>query len=127
MKRQLSPNEKLAETNNKKYITTKMSNSEGDVFSWDKLKNILEDQLADVAKKVDIHAIKQELEEVKSKSSKLEDVNFKLTARLEAIDRKSRSTNIVVNGIKSGNSQDAKNEFTKLSTNVLEVPVCVIN
>lgn len=74
-------------------------NSQQDVFSWSKLCDVLDDKLKDVAKKEDLAAIKQEVEKFKVENCKLKEDIVKLTNRLELVDKKSRSTNIVVSGL----------------------------
>ena len=47
----------------------------------------------------------------------------KLTSRLEHIDRKTRTSNVVVTGLNCSNSQDAKADFSKLCSEVLDIRI----
>ena len=123
-----------------------MAKSSGDVFSWDgmrcmldevldeKLDQQLNEKLKDVVKKEDLNALKLELEAVKLDNNKLKSDNIKLikeikqlNSKMEMIDKKTRSANIVVNGIQQTTPQLAKNEFAKLCSEVLEVDLSINN
>ncbi|XP_059218299.1 uncharacterized protein LOC131997633 [Stomoxys calcitrans] len=75
--------------------------SQQDVFTWSKLCEVLDDKLKGVAKKEDLTDIKHEIEELKHENSKLKEDIKKLTNRLELVDQKSRTTNIMVPPAKS--------------------------
>ena len=128
-----SPTDNLFSQNSKKHQTSKKmsQNDESDVFSWTKMKNVLEDtleeKLIDVVRKEDLNSIKKELEDVKNENLQLKKELKKLNTRIELIDRKTRSTNVVVNGLKASNSQAAKEEFQKLCTDILKVDIDVGN
>ena len=104
-----------------------------DTFSWQMMSNMLDEKLgimldeklADVARKSDLSEIMTELMEVKAENAKLRDIVSNLSARLERIDRKTRLSSVVVNGLSSGDSTEAKLEFNKLCTEVLHVNVSV--
>ena len=143
---QISPSEKTS--NNKKYISSNMPSE--DKFSWKmmsemldeslhkKLNETLDVKLADVARKEDINDIKtelnevkdamrNELNEVKAENSKLRAEISKLSSRLENIDHKTRQSSVVVNGLDSDNPNDAKTEFKKLCSVVLNVNANVVH
>lgn len=96
-------------------------NNSQDVFSWDKLCNLFDDKLKDVARKSDLVPIKADIEEFKEENQKLKNHIKKLSSRLEFIDRKSRSSNVVLSGLGSTNINAAKADFLKLSSEVLEL------
>ncbi|XP_059216628.1 uncharacterized protein LOC131998105 [Stomoxys calcitrans] len=98
-------------------------NNQQDVFSWSKLGDVLDDKLKDVAKKEDLTAIKYEVEELKQENCKLREDIKKLTNRLETLDRKSRTTNIVVSGLRSRTTFTAKKEFLDICNNKLNIVV----
>lgn len=127
--RNLSSPEHLP-NNNKKQLTKQIMENQTatpDVFSWNQLCNLLDSKLKDVARKEDLVSIKTEIEELREENTKLrQDVN-KLSSRLEFIDRRTRSANIVVNGLNSEKMHDVKTEFVNLCTNVLNVDVYVVN
>lgn len=127
MKRQLSPREQVEEQNSKKHVTAKMANSTGDVFSWEMMRNLLDDTLEDVVKKDDLRRFDERMDRLEAENLRLKEEVLVLNSRLEQIDRKSRTGNIVVNGLKSKNSNDAKAEFAKLASEVLKVTVDVTN
>lgn len=97
-----------------------------DVFSWEKFCNILDLKLQDVAKKDDFGPIVAEIMELRDENKKLRNEISQLTSRLEIIDRKTRSTNIIVNGMKSKNLTTAKTDFTQLCSNTLGVNANVV-
>ena len=72
-------------------------------------------------KKEDIDAILAELAEVKQENAKLNEKVCQLEHRLEAIDRRSRFSNVVVNGLNCNDTETAKSEFQKLCKDVLKV------
>lgn len=127
--RNLSSPEQLTNNNYKKQLTTNIMDNQTtpDVFSWDKLCNLLDAKLKDVTRKEDLVSIKTEIEELREENVKLRNDINKLTTRLEYIDRRTRSANIVVSGLNSNSNNEAKNEFTKLCTNVLKVNIHVVN
>lgn len=98
-----------------------------DVFSWEKFSSLLDDKLKDVARKTDLLAIKADIDELKEENIKLKNDVKKLTSRLEYIDRRSRSANVVVGGLNVSNIQNAKAEFTKLCSDVLNVNIDVVS
>lgn len=114
---------------NKKYLfCNKMTdNNQQDVFSWSKLCNVLDEKLKDVAKKEDLVAIKAEMQELKQENMKLKDDIKKLTTRMEFIDRRSRTSNIIVSGLLCTNSQVAKNKFRDICIKELNVEVRIIS
>lgn len=130
-KRQLpiSPNENKLQSTPKKFQN--MASGCGDVFSWDGMSNMLDsklnEKLKDVAKKEDLVVIREELEAVKAENNNLKREVKQLTSKMEMIDRKTRSANIVVNGLKNSDALAAKNEFAKLCTDVLEVDLSINN
>lgn len=126
---QLSSPEYTDYNSNKKFMSQKMANqnSTGDVFSWEMMRGILDEKLHDVAKKEDLQSIRNDIEELKEENQQLKNEIKKLTSRIEFIDRRSRSTNLVVNGLKCSNVQSAKVEFIKICTNVLDVKINVIS
>lgn len=97
-----------------------------DLFSWSKLGDLLDDKLRDVAKKEDVAAIKQEVDVLKTENSKLKDEIQKLTNRLEVIDRRSRSSNVVVSGLVCNNTSTAKKMFISMSKNELNVDINIM-
>lgn len=120
---QTSPSDAPVGKNHKKFqLDSNMEqNNSGDCFSWDAMKGLLKESLEDVAKKDDLNVIKKELDEVKAENLELKKEIKKLNSRIELIDRKTRVTNVVVNGLKSSSTQSAKEEFSQLCTNVLQV------
>ena len=125
-----SPTEKIVTQNSKKHQTEKKmenENTAGDVFSWAQLKNVLDETLEDVARKSDLAGMKKELEEVKEENLLLKKEIKQLNSRIELIDRKTRTTNVVVNGLNSTNALSAKDEFQQLCTDVLKVNLQVGN
>lgn len=112
----------LQGTPSKRLLSKKMSvnnNSEQDVFSWSKLCEVLDVKLKDVARKDDITALHAEIEELKVENAKLKcDVKL-LSDRLEMVDRKCRSTNIVVNGLCCTNPHAGKNRFVDVCKNMI--------
>ena len=119
----VSPNEKNLQNRTKKFQN--MPNNTADVFSWNAMRNMLDDtldiKLKDMVKKDDLNAIIQELEAVKAENMELKREMKKLASKLEFIDKKTRSSNIVVNGLQNTNALAAKTEFAKLCDEVLEV------
>lgn len=127
--RQFSP-EQLFNNNNKKQFTSKqplvvMETTQSDVFSWDKLCSLLDVKLKDVAKKEDISLIKSELDDLRQDNYKLRNEVKLLSSRIEQIDHRSRSTNIVVNGLVSTTTSTVKSEFIELCNNHLGVDIKV--
>ncbi|XP_065368766.1 uncharacterized protein LOC135961198 [Calliphora vicina] len=98
-----------------------------DVFSWDKLRGLLDEKLKDVTKKSDLVEIKSTIEELREENKKLKNDVKKLTSRLEFIDRKSRSSNVVVSGLNAVNVNAARAEFMNLCTTVLNVNTNVMS
>ena len=134
MKRQLSPSDHISTNISKKQLTSEMPNTTGDVFSWDVMKQCLDEKLTDVAKKEDLKEIKEELAELRIENQNLRSDNqglrkevSRLTSRVEAIDRKTRTGNVVVNGLKSKTPQEAKDEFQKICSEVLLIQIAVNN
>lgn len=131
----LSPREKSLEIKSKKQLTAEMAKVAGDVFSWEMMKNLLDSKLeekldaklVDVARKEDITALRNELEVVKVENNILRKEITKLTSRLEHIDRKTRTSNVVVTGLNCSNSQDAKADFSKLCSEVLDINTNISN
>lgn len=123
----MSPDQ-LENTNNKKHLSSQnMSTNSGDVFSWDRLSNLMDEKLEDVARKPDLAEIQSQIEELREENKQLK-ANIKtLATRLEQIDRKSRSSSIVVGGLKSSDNQTAKSEILKLCSEVLHVQVNVVS
>lgn len=120
--------EQLLNDNNKKQITkqTMSQQNNADVFSWNIFSSILDEKLKDVAKKEDLVTLKNEIEELKEENKKLRSDINKLATRLEYIDRKTRSANVVVSGLNSTNIIDAKTDFVDLCTNTLKVNINVV-
>lgn len=104
-----------------------MTDNQQDVFSWSKLCNLLDEKLKDVAKKEDLIAMKYEMEELKQENLKLKDDIKKLTTRMEYIDRRSRSTNVIVNGLLCASTQSAKNIFRDICIKELNVEINIIS
>ena len=131
----LSPREKSLDRKSKKQLTAEMAKVAGDVFSWEMMKNLLDSKLeekldaklVDVARKEDITALRNELEVVKVENNILRKEITKLTSRLEHIDRKTRTSNVVVTGLNCSNSQDAKADFSKLCSEVLDINTNISN
>lgn len=116
--------------NYKKFVSCEnmqKQNSEQDVFSWEKLCYLLDDKLKDVTRKSDLVAIKTDIEELKEENLKLKNDIKKLTSRIEFIDRRSRSANVIISGLNSDNVKAAKTEFLKLCSNELKVNVNVMS
>lgn len=106
-------------------LTMSVENQQ-DVFSWDKLCGLLDEKLKDVTRKEDLAAINYEIEELKNENTKLKDDIKKLTTRIETIDRKSRATNIVVNGLNCTAVSSAKTKFMDICKNILKVEANII-
>lgn len=125
--RQLLSTEQLIH-NNKKQLTkqTMESQTPSDMFSWAKFCSILDIKLNEVAKKDDLAPLVAEILELKEENKKLRNDITKLTTRLEQIDRKTRSANIIVNGLKSKNINEVKTDFSLLCSNTLGVDVNVV-
>lgn len=102
-------------------------NSTHDVFSWEKLCTLLDNKLKDVTRKSDLNELKHEIDDIKEENKKLKCEMNKLTARMEFIDRRSRSANVIVSGLNSGINFTSKNDFEMLCANVLKVKVNVIS
>lgn len=98
-----------------------------DVFSWNRFSDLLDDKLKDVARKTDLIAIQTEMQELKEENLRLKNDLKKLTSRLEYIDRRSRSSNVIVSGLNCKNIQAAREGFTKLCSDVLLVNVEVMS
>lgn len=135
--RQLSPEQLITNQNKKQNtqnITSKQiqqnmannQNSASDAFSWNKLCSLLDDKLKDVAKKEDVLSIKKEIDELREENAVLRNEVKMLSSRIEQIDRRSRSTNIVVNGLVSANAAAAKLDFMDICTNKLYVNANVV-
>lgn len=103
-----------------------MSSNAKDVFSWDKLGEMLDEKLKDVAKKEDLIEMRNEIRELQQENIQLKEEMKKLTSRLEIIDRRSRSSNVVVSGLTCTSSLLAKKEFTKICTEIMNVDVDVV-
>lgn len=87
----------------------------------------MDEKLEDVARKPDLAEIQSQIEELREGNKQLK-ANIKtLATRLEQIDRKSRSSSIVVGGLKSSDNQTAKSEILKLCSEVLHVQVNVVS
>lgn len=118
------------ETVQSKQIQQNMNNSQNsaaaDAFSWNKLCNLLDDKLKDVAKKEDVLSIKKEIDELREENVVLRNEVKMLSSRIEQIDRRSRLTNIVVSGMASANATAAKLDFINLCTNNLNVNANVV-
>lgn len=111
----------------KKHLSSRnmSENNNQDVFCWNKLCNLLDEKLKDVAKKDDLTNITTEIEKLKQENTKLkEDIN-KLNSRLENIDRKTRMANIVVSGLDCSTTMAARNKFYKICQNDLNVDVTI--
>lgn len=136
--RQLSPEQLITNQNKKqntqnitsKQIQQNMDNNQNsaasDAFSWNKLCNLLDDKLKDVAKKEDVLSIKKEIDDLREENVVLRNEVKKLSSRIEQIDRRSRLTNIVVSGLASANAAAAKLDFIDLCTNKLIVNANVV-
>lgn len=126
---QHSSPEYTVNNNSKKFMSQNMANQNNtaDVFSWEMMRGILDEKLHDVAKKEDLQTIKSDIEELKEENRQLKNEIKKLTSRIEFIDRRTRSSNVVASGLKCNNIQSAKMEFIKICTNVLEVKINVIS
>lgn len=98
-----------------------------DVFSWDKLCGLLDEKLKDVTRKEDLAVIRSEIDDLKSENIKLKEDIKKLTSRIEVIDRKSRATNVMVNGLDCTAVPSAKTKFMDICKNILQVEVNVIS
>lgn len=92
---QLSSPEYTDNNSNKKFISKNMANqnSAGYVFSWEMMKE-------------DLQSIINDMEELKEENLQLKNEIKKLTSRIEYIDRRSRSPNLVVSGLKYSNVQN---------------------
>lgn len=108
-------------------MSTVNQNSTQDVFSWEKLCYLLDDKLKDVTRKADLIDLKAEIDELKKENMQLKNDLKKVSTRLEFIDRKSRSSNVVVSGLSNSNVNGAKSEFVKLCTEVLKTNVNIIS
>lgn len=115
--KKLLPNRNMAEQNN----------SSQDVFSWGKLCSLLDDKLKDVTRKADLVDLKADIDELKKENLQLKSDVKKLTTRLELIDRRSRSSNVVVSGLKSEKINAVKVEFSKLCAEVLNVNINIMS
>lgn len=111
--------------NNKKRQT--MEHNSGDVFSWDRLSQLMDVKLVDVARKSDLLEVNTQIEELREENRQLKDDIKKLSSRLELIDRKSRAASIVVGGLNSNNIHTAKAEFIDICLKLLEVHVNVLS
>ena len=114
-----------------------MGNKSDESFSWEKMKKLLDDtleeklemtlettletKLQDVVRKQDIHELIHKLETVEKENALLKKELKLLSARLERIDRKSRSSNVVVNGLLCPDVDAAKSKFRELCSDVLKV------
>lgn len=137
-RRQFSP-EQLFDNRNKKQNTSSlaiginkqtqqiMGTEKNDVFSWDKLCNMLDSKLKDVAKKEDVLLIKTEIDDLREENVQLRKEVKMLTSRIEQIDRRSRASNIVVSGMLCNNISAAKFDFINLCNNSLGVNAKVVN
>lgn len=96
-----------------------------DVFSWEKLCNLLDVKLKDVTRKDDLSPILLEIEGLKQENIKLKDDIRKLTTRVEVMDRKSRSSNVVVSGLSCSTITDARSKFADISKNLLNSAIPV--
>lgn len=120
------------EKNSKKHLSCQnmAENSQSasqDVFSWSRFSDLLDDKLKDVARKTDLVVIQTEIQELKEENIRLNNDIKKLTSRLEYIDRRSRSSNVVVAGLNCKNVQTAREKFTKLCSDVLKVNADVVS
>lgn len=130
--RQLSPEQLINNNNKKQNINCNQQNMDAnkndtaDVFSWNKLCSLLDDKLKDVAKKEDVQSIRIEMDELRVENTKLRNEVKVLSSRIEQIDRRSRSSNIVVSGLVCVNAAAAKAVFNKLCTDSLNVYANVV-
>lgn len=120
--------DQLGSTNIKKHQSCQnMSTNSGDVFSWERLSNLMDEKLEDVARNPDLAEINSQIKELREENKQLKaDIKI-LATRLEQIDRKSRCSSIVVGGLKSKDNQTAKSEFLKVCSEVLQVEVNVVS
>ena len=91
------------------------------------LDNTLEEKLTDIARKEDLDCIKAELQDLKTENNRLKNEIKTLTTRIEFIDRKTRQSNVVVNGLNCKNIGAAKSDFTELCKDTLDVNVSIVN
>lgn len=105
----------------------KVNRNEKDVFSWEKFSKILDEKLSDVARKTDLASLQAEIDDLKTENCKLKNDVKKLSSRLEFIDKNFRSTNIMVTGLNSNNIGEAKEDFSKLCSDVLQVNANVVS
>ena len=91
------------------------------------LNNTLEEKLTDIARKEDLDCIKAELQDLKTENIRLKNEIKTLTTRIEFIDRKTRQSNVVVNGLNCKNIGAAKSDFTELCKNTPDVNVNIVN
>lgn len=77
-------------------------------------------------KKTDIEALKHELKAVKSENEELKKEIKHLNARIDVIDKRTRTNNIIVNGLIPTNNLSAQNEFVKNCKDILgvEINIC---
>lgn len=127
---QFTSPEYTEKNNSKKFLqNNNMANQTNpqDVFSWDKLCSLLDDKLKDVTRKSDLVELKSDIEELKEENKKLKNDVKKLTHRLETIDRRSRSSNVMVAGLSSNNIHTAKTEFLKLCSDMLKININIMS
>lgn len=102
-------------------------NNSQDVFSWEKLTILLDVKLQDVTRKSDLVDLKANIDELRRENLQLKNDVEKLTSRLEIIDRRSRSSNVVVSGLESEKVNTAKHEFSKICIDVLKVSINIVS
>jgi len=82
-----------------------------DAFSWKTLCDLLDAKLHNVAKKDDLAALQTEIQQLRNENLVLKSAVLTLERKLESVDKSSRRTNVIVNGLKSQSSSDASTEF----------------
>ena len=85
------------------------------------LYDIFEEKLTDITRKEDLDCIKAELQDLKTGNNRLRNEIKTLTTRIEFIDRKTRQSNMLVNGQNCKNICAAKPDFTELCKDTLDV------
>lgn len=98
----------------------------GDEFSWAGMRQVLEEQMKDVAKKEDLVAMQTDINLLKEENEALKRELRSCSSRLEVIDQRSRCSNIVIDGMLSKNPQEAKTELAGICSNNLKIHTDIV-
>ena len=82
--------------------------------------------MKDVAKKGDLAVMQEEINLLREENECLKREVQQMASRLEYVDQRSRSANIVIDGMNSKTVPEAKSEFADICSQILKTPADVV-